>query len=96
MTLFKKTLANYRGLQLTQEHSTKLKERLAKVEPLYETFNNIQNEIEILTFDSAELYAQEIKEREIFQDSFLSLVTQAKFPRQGWSPAKRGVTDAEG
>ncbi|KAF2880220.1 hypothetical protein ILUMI_25956 [Ignelater luminosus] len=63
ITLFEKVLASSEN-NLTIKKIKNLSERLNKVELLFDSFNEVQSEIECLTYETQETYNQEINERE--------------------------------
>lgn len=78
MSLFEKALLKIdTTVTLSHEELQIVEVRLNKFQPVFDNFNDIQSELELLTIDNSELYETELQAREEFQDTYFTLNARA-------------------
>ncbi|XP_050301535.1 uncharacterized protein LOC126739769 [Anthonomus grandis grandis] len=82
LTIFKKVFEGFQGkTSLSDVELSEVQERLTKLDILYDKFENVQNELEML----AEDIDVELKERSMFEDGYFALKSQAKVMLKGFT-----------
>ncbi|XP_031334970.1 uncharacterized protein LOC116164867 [Photinus pyralis] len=71
LTMFDTYLSGLNTEELTSTDLTNIENRLQKLQPFFDSFNDVQNEIECLSEQI------DVNERQLFQDNFFHLTSQA-------------------